>query len=176
MSVSFQEGRGEGTLLVSAALREGSGSSSKLMFTKDAPDDSGCSTVAAWGASCSPRRCSAIRRSASSDRRFSSSSSSSYRKTVCVAFNTGYVRVNVCDPAPSCVYTAFKLWLYPYLPDTDIQGTRLCVCVCVSYLFFHTVVLINCILVLRSSDAKKRSQSLSHVVTHCSKHTHIQYR
>lgn len=46
MWTCLQEGSGEGTLLLSEGLRGASGSRSKLMLTNEAPDASGCSTVA----------------------------------------------------------------------------------------------------------------------------------
>ena len=69
------------------------------------------------------------------------------------------------------------MWLFLiFTYETDIWASSLCVYETThahsSYLFLYTVVFINCILVLRTSDAKKRGQSLSHVVTHCGIHAH----
>lgn len=59
-----------------------------------------------------------------------------------------------------------------YLHMKLTYETQGCVFVHVSYLFLHSVILIDGILVFRSSDAEQRGQSLSHVVTHYRTHKH----
>lgn len=81
--------------------------------------------------------------------------------SVRAAFSTVYSGSRLCA-------NSFKVWLYSYLHMKLTYETQGCA---TSYLFLNTVVLVDSVLVFRSSDAEQRGQSLSHVVTRYGKHT-----
>lgn len=91
--------------------------------------------------------------------------------TACAAFNTIW-DLMLAFLLPTQCKQLLKVQPHSYLHMKLTCETQGCVFVHVSYLFFHSVILIDGILVFRSSDAEQRGQSLSHVVTHYRTHKH----